>query len=60
MLFRLLQIAGLAIELSKSDMAMRDERAHSELFSEGESLAVVVFGLSDIKGIFARRDLAEE
>ena len=39
---------------------MRDERAHAEFFSEGESLAIVVFRLPDIKGIFARRDLAEE
>ena len=41
-------------------MAMRDERAHAEFFSEGESLAIVVFRLPDIEGIFARRDLAEE
>ena len=39
---------------------MRDERAHAEFFSEGESLAIVVFRLPDIKGIFARRDLAKE
>lgn len=28
---------------------MRDERAHAEFFSEGESLAIVVFRLPDIK-----------
>ena len=39
---------------------MRDERAHAEFFSEGESLAIVVFRLPDIRRIFARRDLAEE
>ena len=53
-------IAGAPIQFSQTDVAMRDERAHAEFFSEGESLAIVVFRLPDIKGIFARRDLAEE
>src|SRR5262245_56250313 len=39
---------------------MRDERAHAEFFGEGESLVIVAFRLLDIKGIFARRDLAKE
>src|SRR6266511_3924470 len=39
---------------------MRYKRAYAEFFGEGESLAIVVFRLSNIKGIFARRDLAEE
>src|SRR5438874_3424703 len=39
---------------------MRDERAHAEFFSEGESWAIMVFRLLDIKGIFARHDLAKE
>ena len=39
---------------------MRDEWAHAEFFSESESLAIVVFRLSNVKGIFLRRDLAEE
>jgi hypothetical protein len=39
---------------------MRDERPHPELCSEGESLAIVVFHLADIKRICARRELAEE
>ena len=39
---------------------MRDERAHAEFSSEGESLAIVVFRLREINWFFARRDLAEE
>src|SRR6478672_2098888 len=39
---------------------MRDERTHAEFFREGESLAIVVFRLPDIKGIFARYDIAKE
>src|SRR5262245_22111906 len=60
MRLRLRQIAGLPIELSQTNVAVSDERAHGELFSEGESLAIVVFRLPDIKRIFARRDLAKE
>ena len=60
MLLRLLRITGSPIQFSQTNVAMRDERAHAEFFSEGESLAIVVFRLPDIKGIFARRDLAEE
>jgi hypothetical protein len=41
-------------------VAVRDERAHAEFFGEGESLAIVVFRLADIRRIFARRDLAKE
>jgi hypothetical protein len=38
---------------------MSQERAHAEFFSEGESLAIVVFRLPDIKGIFVRREFTE-
>ena len=60
MLLCLLQITGSPVQFAQTDVAMRDERAHAEFFSEGESLAIVVFRLPDIKGIFARRDLAKE
>ena len=60
MLFSLLSASCTPIQFSKTNVAMRDERAHAEFFSEGESLAIVVFRLPDIKGIFARRDLAKE
>jgi hypothetical protein len=59
-LLRQSQITSSPIQFAKTDVAMRDERAHAEFFSEGESLAIVVFRLPDIKGIFARGDLAEE
>jgi hypothetical protein len=32
MLFRSLQIAGLPVELSQTNMAMSDKRAHAEFF----------------------------
>ena len=60
MLFSLLPAPDPPVELSQTNVAMRDERAHAEFFSEGESLAIVVFRLPYIKGTFARRDLAEE
>ena len=60
MLLGLLLIAYPPVQFAQTNVAMRDERAHAEFFSEGESLAIVVFRLPDIKGIFARRDLAEE
>ena len=60
MLLCLMQITCSPVQFAQTDMAVRDERAHAEFFGEGESLAIVVFRLPDIKGIFARRDLAEE
>ena len=57
---RLLRVTGLPVQLAQTNVAVRDERAHAEFFREGESLAIVVFRLPDIEGIFARRDLAEE
>src|SRR5262245_8302701 len=39
---------------------MRDERVHAEFFSEGESLAIVAFRLSNIRRILVGRDIAEE
>ena len=60
MLLRLLRLTDPPVQFAQTNVAMRDERAHAEFFSEGESLAIVVFRLPDIKGIFARRDLAEE
>jgi hypothetical protein len=55
-----MQITASPIQFAQTDVAVRDERAHAECFSEGESLAIVVFRLPDIKGFFARYDLAKE
>jgi len=60
MFYSLLSAPNLPVEFAQTDMAMRHERAHAEFFGVGESLAIVVFRLPDIKGIFARYDLAEE
>ena len=60
MLFSLLSAPYPPVQFAQTNVAMRDERAHAEFFSEGESLAIVVFRLADIKGIFARCDLAKE
>src|SRR5215831_13399142 len=60
MLLRQWQITASPIKFSKTNVAMRDERSHAEFFSEGESLAIVVFRLPDIRRIFARCDLAEQ
>jgi hypothetical protein len=60
MFFSLLSAPYPPVQFAQTSVAMRDERAHAEFFSESESLAIVVLRLPDIKGIFARRDLAEE
>src|SRR5437773_1681858 len=60
MRLRFIVITGSPVQFAQPNMAMRDERTHAECFSEGESLAIVLFRLVDIKRIFARRDLAEE
>src|SRR5262245_61189465 len=60
MLLRQWQITASPIKFSKTNVAMRNERSHAEFFSEGESLAIVVFRLPDIRRIFARCDLAEQ
>jgi hypothetical protein len=36
------------------------EWAHAQLLSQGEGLAVVLFGWLDLQGITMRSDLAEE
>jgi hypothetical protein len=55
-----MQITGSPVQFTQTNVAMRDERAHAEFFGDGESLAIVVFRLPDIKWIFARRDLADQ
>src|SRR3972149_2788920 len=60
MLFSLLSAPCPPVQFAQTNVALRDERPHPELFSEGEGLAIVAFRLPDIKGIFARRDLAKE
>src|SRR4029453_17807953 len=58
MFLRQLQIAASPVKLSQANVAMRDERAHAEGFSEGESLVIVIFGAPDVRPVFVRRDLA--
>src|SRR5262245_25020558 len=60
MLFSLLSAPYPPVQFAQTHMAMSDERAHAEFFSEGKSLTMAVFRLAGIKGIFARRDLAEQ
>src|SRR5262245_20505907 len=60
MLLRQWQITATPIEFSHTNLPMCYERTHSELSSEIAGLALVVFRLSDLKRLFARRDLAEE
>ena len=55
----LLRITDSPVKFAQTDVAMSDERAHAEFFSEGKSLAIVVFRLPDIKGICVRCNLAE-
>ena len=50
MLLCLLQITDSPVQFSQTNVAVRDERAHAEFFSEGESLAIVVFRLSRYQG----------
>src|SRR6266536_522225 len=59
MLFSLLSAPYPPIQFAQTNVAMRDEGAHSEFFSEGESLAIVSFSLPDIGRIFVRRNRAE-
>jgi hypothetical protein len=59
MLFSLLSAPHPPVQFAQTNVAMRDERAHAECFSEGESLMVVLFGRRDIRGICARRDLTQ-
>src|SRR5713226_7570347 len=60
MFFSLLSAPHPPVQFAQTDVAMRDERAHAESFSQGESLAIVFFRLADSRGIFARHDLAKE
>ena len=60
MFFSLLSAPRPPVQFPETNVAMRDERAHSEFFSEGESLAIVVFRLPDIRRIFTCRNLAKE
>ena len=56
----LLLLAGLGIQRAEAPVAVGLERAHAELLGQGEGLAVVGFGLLDLRGIALRRNLAEE
>src|SRR5262245_39623715 len=60
MLLRQWQITASPINFSQTNLAMRYERTHSELFSESKSVEIVVLRLFVIKGIFARRNLTKQ
>jgi hypothetical protein len=58
MLLSLLPTPDPSVQFAQPNVAMRNEGAHAEFFSEGESLAIVVFGLPHIRRIVASCDLA--
>src|SRR5439155_3503756 len=60
MFLGLLSFSSSPVQFAQANVAVCHKRTHAELFGEGESLAIVVFRLPDIKGIFARCDLAKE
>src|SRR5207247_4160636 len=60
MFLGLLSFSSSPVQFAQANVAVCHKRTHAELFGEGESLAIVVFRLPDIKGIFMRHDLAEE
>src|SRR5262249_34510983 len=60
MLLNLLPFSYSSVQFPQTNVAMSDQWTHAEFFSDGESLAVVVFGLSIITRIFVGRDIAEK
>ena len=48
------------VQFAQAEVAVCNERKHPKFFSKGESLAIVIFSLPDIRWVFARSDLAEE
>ena len=50
MLFSLLSAPYPPVQFAQTNVAMRDERAHTKFFGEGKSLEIVVFRLPDIEG----------
>ena len=57
---RLLSLAGSGIKGAKTQVAMRLERAHAELFCQRQGLAVGGFGLVDVQGLAVPGNIAEE
>ncbi len=51
---------SLGIQGAEAAVAVGLERAHAEFLGQGEGLAVVGFGLLDLRGLALRRNLAEE
>ena len=52
--------ADLGVERAEAEVAVGHERAHAEFLGQGEGLAVVGFGLLDLRGITPCRNVAEE
>src|SRR5439155_1514929 len=53
-------LTRLRIQRAEATVAVRLERAHTQLFGQGEGLAVVADGGLDLWGCLARRALAQE
>jgi hypothetical protein len=56
----LLSLTGRSIQCAEAPAAVRLERTHAKLLSEGEGLLVVGFGWRALRGSAMRGDLAEE
>ena len=56
----LLPLADLGIQRAEAAVAVGLERAHAEFLGQGEGLAVVGFGLLDLRRLAPRRNVAEE
>ena len=48
------------MELAEAEVAVGLEGAHTEFVGQGEGLAVVGFGLLEIRGIAVHGDIAED
>src|SRR5215510_12280405 len=58
-LVRLLALAGAPVELTETEVAVGDERAHAELSGQHQSLTVGIFGSLGLRGTVTRCNLAE-
>src|SRR2546426_783585 len=55
-----LALAGRSVQRAEATVAVGLERAHAQLFGEGEGLAVVLSGLIALRRLAPRRNLAKE
>ena len=56
----LLRLVCLGIQCTEAVVAVRLERAHAQLFNQGQGLVVVPVGWLDHRGLALRRHLAQE